>query len=67
MEKKLVLMTHWNKIQRAAPIGAAHVVALRHCEAPSLRGTKQSSPDELSWNLLRKEIFQNQIKIFQIS
>ena len=75
MEKKLVLMTHWNKIQRAAPIGAAHVVALRHCEAPSLRGTKQSSPDELSWNLttlnavhlLRKEIFQNQIKIFQKS
>ena len=58
MEKKLVLMTHWNKIQRAAPIEAALVVALRHCEA-------RSSPDKLSWELLRKEIFQNQIKFFQ--
>ena len=56
MEKMLVLMMHWNKMQRAAPIGADLVVALRHCEAPSLRGTKQSSPDELSWDLLRKEI-----------
>ena len=63
MEKKLVLMTHWNKIQRASPIGAAHVVALRHCEAPSLRGTKQTSI--VSWDLLRKEIFQNLIKISQ--
>lgn len=73
MEKMLVLMTHWNKIQRAAQIGADLVVALRHCEAPSLRGTKQSSPDELSWDLttlnavhlFRKEIFQNLIKISQ--
>jgi hypothetical protein len=44
--------------KRAAPIEAALVVALRHCEA-------RSSPDKLSWELLRKEIFQNQIKFFQ--
>ena len=35
--------------KQAAPIGAALVVALRHCEA-------RSSPDKLSWELLRKEI-----------
>ena len=54
----LVLTIRWGKAKRAAQIGAALVVALRHCEA-------RSSPDKLSWELLRKEIFQNQIKIFQ--
>jgi hypothetical protein len=60
MEKMLVLMMSKDNAKRAAPIGAGLVAALRHCEA-------RSSPDELSWNLLRKEIFQNHIKIFQKS
>jgi hypothetical protein len=55
-----VLTMRKDNAKRAAPIGAALVAALRHCEV-------RSSTDELSWNLLRKEIFQNQIKIFQKS
>ncbi len=59
-EKMWVLTMRKDNAKRAAPIGAALVAALRHCEV-------RSSTDELSWNLLRKEIFQNQIKIFQKS
>jgi hypothetical protein len=48
-----------HKAKRAAPNGTALVVALRHCEA-------RSRPDTLLLcDLLRKEIFQNQIKFFQ--
>ena len=54
----MVLKIRKDNAKRAAPIGAALVAAVRHCEV-------RSSKDELSWNLLRKEIFQNQIKIFQ--